>query len=281
MSLFPSFLLPAHSQADFNKLRGDPPNRICFSTTHSNALKDNSSSFAGSTPFKFHVPFREGVVHEFYLTTDIQLRKSQYGYWVPLTDEQAKVVKTWMADQGTRVYLKDLFDCSVALGERTVSNKETELGELFTAAKYEHSEKAALELSTRVAATLSSLKSLSSMGCVSCPPPRAGKEFDLPTFIATRVAKKTGLPFIDLGNWKTNKGQLKDVAADKKWAVLDAVGFDVNPKLSAIKGATLVIDDIYQSGTTLNFLRSKLTASGIPRASAVSIVKAARDTDNQ
>lgn len=277
----PPVLLPSHTQADFNRLRGTPPNRICFATVHANALKENTGQYAERTPYKFDLRFRQGVVSEFFLGTGIRMRESPYGFWTPLSAEQADVVRAWMAEQGTRVYLKDLFDCSIALGERTVDNRETELGELFTAAKYERLDGAIAELAKRSAETISAMKSFQNVKCLSCPPPRSGKDFDLPTTIALLVSRKTGIPFMELGAWQGEKGQLKDVAADKKWSELERVGFAPNSQLKRVDGAILILDDIYQSGTTLNFMRSKLTAQGIARASSLSLVKAARDTDNQ
>jgi predicted amidophosphoribosyltransferase len=186
-----------------------------------------------------------------------------------------------MESQGTRVYLKDLFDCSIALGERSVDNKETELGHLFTAAKYNGDEAAMLELARRVVESLSSMKSLSELACISCPPPRPDKDFDLPTHIARIVAKKKGVPFVQLGQWHGQKGQLKGVPAHQKWAELERVGFEVGLEVKKAKGLVLLLDDIYQSGTTLNYLRSRLTAQGVARVASISMVKAARDTDNQ
>lgn len=281
MPLLPPIFLPQHSQATFNALRNDPPNRICFATVHANALKENTGQFSAKAPYKFSVPFREGVAQEFFLGTQVPLRQSQYGYWAPLTDGQAQHVSTWMGYQGTRVYLKDLFDCSIALGERSVDNKETELGHLFTVAKYEGNEAAMMELAHRTIQSLSSMKSLAGLACISCPPPRADKDFDLPTYIGGAVAKKVNVPFVQLGQWQGPKGQLKGIPAHEKWSALEKVNFEVSQEVKKVKGLVLLVDDIYQSGTTLNYLRSKLTAQGVARAASISMVKAARDTDNQ
>jgi predicted amidophosphoribosyltransferase len=281
MSLLHPILLPKHDQIEFRKLRGTPPNRICFSGAHQRALKENAGQFAGRYPFKFSVPFDGGVLSELRAATDVVLRKSDYGYWSGLGEEDAEKVRQWMLGQGSRVYLKDFFDRSISLSQRTNANGETEVGALFTAAKYHDDAGARIEIASRLKSTWNSLISLPKIGVITCPPPRAGKTFDLPSALAERLAKHAGLPFVQMGKWLSDKGQLKEVPADKKWDYLHGVGFGVNPQLLEKAGHVLVIDDIYQSGTTINFLRSRLTASGVARASAISIVKAARDTDNQ
>ena len=281
MAYLPRVFLPQHSQADFRALRNDPPNRVCFATVHAHALKENTGPYNEARPFKFSVPFRHGVVWEFHKGTGLQLRQSQFGYWAPLTAAEAELVRAWMIEQGTRVYLKDLFDCSVALGERSIGNGETELGRLFTAAKYDQNQGSIAELAKRATQAFEAMSSFANVAAISCPPPRPDKVFDLPTIVAQQMAKKARLPFVRLGDWKGAKGQLKEVPADQKWQELEKVGFSVNPALTQLKGDTLIVDDIYQSGTTLNFLRSQLTALGLARATSMSLVKAARDTDNQ
>jgi len=281
MALLPAALLPSHSKTVFVNLRGVTPNRVCFATVHATALRANAGSGAALKPFKFSLPFRQGVLREFVMGTGIKLQESKYGYWSLLTEDQANIVRAWMGAQGTRVYMKDLFDCSVALGERTTGGRETELGQLFNLAKYREDRKAATTLVQSVATMIGDMRTLQGAECISCPPPRANKDFDLPTFLAKAVAKSVGAKFLELGCWDGEKGQMKSVAVQEKWDELDRVGFTINSDLTRVKGSIILLDDIYQSGTTLNFLRARLTKAGIAGVSAVSLVKAARDTDNQ
>lgn len=276
-----NILLPLHDEMQFKLMRGERPNRICFATTHRNALKPNSPAFAHLRPLNFGVPFKNGVVFEFFRCTGIVLNQNKQAYWTGLTEAEGAEVRHWIAAQGTRVYLKDFFDCSIALGERTVDNSETELGALFSNAKYRADSDAIDTISRRVRRTIQDMRSFSGPIVLSCPPPRPDKEWDLPTTIGERVAKKLGVEFMELGEWLGDKGQMKDVAADQKWAALAAAGFKVNSRVARTSKRLILIDDIYQSGTTLNFLRSSLTAAGVERVSAISIVKAQRDSDNQ
>ena len=286
MSALPRIFLPAHNQITFRQLRGVPPNRICFATSHANAVKPNPGPYEAKTPFRINLPFRQGVAQEFRAATGVVLREaqSQYGgLWAPLTEQEAVRAKDWIASQGTRVFLKDFFDLSVALGERSAGTplKETELGALFASAKYQQDSVAIREILARLQQTARELHSLPSDVYITSPPPRQGKDFDLPSLLAQSMARSLRQRFEVLGTWQGEKGQLKGVAVDEKWNELEKIGFEVNPKI--VKGGkpVLMIDDIYQSGTTVNFLRSKLTASGVARASSLTIVKAARDTDNQ
>jgi predicted amidophosphoribosyltransferase len=276
---FPKFR-PKHDKAAFEQLRSVPPNRICFATTHQNALKKNNGS--SSKPFKFEIPFAHGVASEFFAGTKIVLQASKFsGLWTPLSEEDADRVRDWMHEQGSRVYSKDLFNASISLGPRSVDKTETEVGKLFSAAKYGQDADAAQELSRLMRSTVADMKSWPAFSAVTNPPPREGKEFDLPTFLAERIAKKLDVPYVSMGIWKGEKGQLKDVARAAKWDTLQGVGFVVNSKAFVEEKPILIIDDIYQSGTTLNFLRSRLSESGFYRAFALTVVKADRDSDNQ
>jgi predicted amidophosphoribosyltransferase len=58
------------------------------------------------------------------------------------------------------------------------------------------------------------------------------------------------------------------------------VGFSVNPVIGRLGRSVVLVEDIYQSGTTVNFLRSKLTAANVQEAYCLSIVKADGDRDN-
>lgn len=114
-------LLPRHNKITFAALRGVPPNRICFATTHRNAVRENNSPVR---PFKFSIPFAHGVGTEFWLGTNLKVYANDKGSWVALTAEQADVARKWIHEQGTRVYLKDFFDCSISLGEQSATQRQ-------------------------------------------------------------------------------------------------------------------------------------------------------------
>jgi hypothetical protein len=120
----------------------------------------------------FGVPFRNGVVFEFYKATGIILKQNGNAFWTGLSLEDAERVAAWMQAQGSRVYLKDFYDCSIALGERSIDGEDTALGALFSIAKYQQDKNSAVELAKKVRQTIEEMHSFKDPFLVTCPPPR-------------------------------------------------------------------------------------------------------------
>ena len=268
------------TKKEFVALKADEwPHRICYADTHKGALKP----YRGKYAFKFSLPFYKGAAVVFEADTGIQLypdRANNIGCWTGLHAEQQKLVADWMAAQGTRVYMRDLLNVSLCLGGNMDEDfKHTELGELERRAKYDRDPLAIEELGNRVVRTLTSSSVFKRLKVVSVIPPRQGKEFDLPTEIATYVGRTVGIPFVPCGSWTKEKGQPKQATADQKWDLLEDAGFRPNEAISE-KEKILLIDDLYQSGATLNFVASKLMNELNADVTGLCIVKSRRDTDN-
>ena len=155
----------------------------------------------------------------------------------------------------------------------------TELGLLERAAKYDRNQVAIEEIGHRIAQTLSTSTVFLSLEVISVIPPRQGKDFDLPTEIARCVESSIGLPFVRCGSWENDKGQLKQVSFDQKWDMLEEAGFRSSDEIRG-KRRILLVDDLYQSGATLNFVASKLMNELKSDVTGLCIVKSRRDTDN-
>lgn len=155
----------------------------------------------------------------------------------------------------------------------------TVIGKLEQDAKYKRDQDAVIALSEIVADFVKQMPFYGSADIITAVPPREGKEFDLPTRLAQRVAKKLDAKYCPAGKWLGEKGQLKAVPMDAKWDLLEAANFAPN---SAQLGGkrVILIDDLYQSGCTLHFVGSKLRLSGAKRIFGLSLVKSWRDTDN-
>ena len=66
---------------------------------------------------------------------------------------------------------------------------------------------------------------------------------------------------------------------DQKWGALEEVGLTVG---NAFEGKNiLLIDDMYQSGSTAHFVGSKLRAAGVNDIHLLAVSKGRRDTDNR
>jgi predicted amidophosphoribosyltransferase len=80
-------------------------------------------------------------------------------------------------------------------------------------------------------------------------------------------------------HWDGPKPSIKELDVDEKWAALEEVGLTVN---DAFEGKdVLLIDDMYQSGSTAHFVGSKIRAAGANDIHLLAVSKGRRDTDNR
>jgi predicted amidophosphoribosyltransferase len=276
-SLFGS---PQITKTDFLKMRADDnAHRICFQTTHRNALKPYKNKFK----HRFEVPFFQSVGPLFQNQTEIELYRSNFGggFWTGLeTDGDAEAVKQWMESKGSTVFLRDKLSASFAMSMHMTSDNSARsaIGELEFQAKANHSLNAIEKIVNELVPLVSDLRQASKIDCITVPPPRPNKDFDLPTQIAGALSKELNVPFLEMGSWAGDKGQLKELSMADKWDKLEAAHLVL--KDSFKDKSIWIIDDLYQSGTTLNFLGGKLFEAGAREVNGLCVVKAAKDTDN-
>jgi predicted amidophosphoribosyltransferase len=111
------------------------------------------------------------------------------------------------------------------------------------------------------------------------PSPVTGKVWDLPEEITKQVAKKSQKEDISsLVRFHKAKQSVKNIALCDKWPALEAAQVVISGN---IKGREVIlIDDKYQSGTTIQFVASKLFLAGASEVLGLCCVKTWRDTDN-
>lgn len=271
---------PKISGSAVAKILEQRPRRVCFESTHQNALKEKAGEkWAGS----FSVPFRESVYPLFHKMTGLELwhSKDHGNWWRSLkTPNEVETVRNWIAAVRPLVFLRDTLALSIALAEHQVSEGgRSAIGELEKRAKYDGDRAAIEHLTARCVQTINTLPYYSDVDAVCAIPPRQGKGFDLPTEIVARLAKALSKPDLtSLFNWINKKPSLKDEKFEKKWATLEAVGLKCNTELN--KKKVLLLDDLYQSGITIQFVAMELLNAGATRVYGLTLVKSRRDSDN-
>jgi hypothetical protein len=92
---------------------------------------------------------------------------------------------------------------------------------------------------------------------IAAVPPRPGKEFDLPSRLAEKIASTLGVSDLTSRfSFSGMKESIKSLSIDEKWAAWEAAGLTFSPKLED-KPSIILIDDKYQSGITLQFVASR------------------------
>lgn len=114
---------------------------------------------------------------------------------------------------------------------------------------------------------------------VGMPPSDPEREFNLPVYLADGIAK--GLGKEDLSEYMRTVRQrsgLKDVELDKKIDVLEGT-IEVDPQ--AFRGKNiLLVDDLYQSGVTMNYVAMLLLEAGADKIYGLACEKTCRNDDN-
>lgn len=267
--------------------REKEPRRIDFARTHANVLKRQTVPKRPDIIGNISFPFSETIKPLFETGTGISLfHSAQYdNYWYSIQDEaEFGTIQEWIKAQGSRIFLRNALDLSIALDCNLVDNQTgtyTSIGALEHKAKTNHDMSAVQMLSDECAATISSIPFFKNAAFVCSVPDMSEKGFDLPSSIAAGVG--AALERNDITRyfqWKNSKVMpLKEAQIHEKWSVLEQTGLCLNSELPKDSDVVL-IDDKYQSGTTMQFVAMKLQEAGARHIFGISLVKTLRDTDN-
>lgn len=282
---------------DFNKLFGKikdkisyksvveaqekSPKRICFNSCHSDALKE--TGFEKGPRWALFIPFEESIRKIFIEETGLDIYPTKKGkYWCPITTEaDYKKALDFKTKYLTRVFLRDNLDLSISLSENFDSNEDrTDIGELEFKAKYQKCEQSISELAEKVNDFIKNTPYYKDTNIICAIPSSKKDEINLPSKIANILEKKHG--FENISNklkWVNEKEPLKNTSLAEKWDQLTKSDIYVE---SDFKNENIILlDDLYQSGTTIQFVAMKLKEADISNIYGLTLVKSRRDTDNQ
>ncbi len=249
--------------------------------------------------FSLTLPFTETLENTFeYMTTVDHLPFRQgtggkpYTYFRGSSENTDIVtpVRDWLAKIGRYVAIRDCLAISFALDfdreDGDPSKPHTRLGNLRTHAKsydgtitpqtIEAADALVEEIRTFLA-TVTVYKCADAIAGV--PPSDPRKPFDLPGYIARKLGAELQLENVcDSVTTKSLRPQLKNAALDEK---LNAIENTIHVDASRVEGKTiLLIEDLYQSGVSMNYTAMVLLQAGASRILGLSCVKTCRNSDN-
>ncbi len=278
------FRMKPITKESVERARAKEPKRICFATIQTSQPKKTPQlQFFGT----INVPFGDGFkrMFPFDLFPNTHDRYHEDSYWrgIP-SEEEFNEIEAWVKQQGSRVFLRDCLYASIALSHNFKDAQEgerTEIGELEYRAK-QHQDMGAVEsLAEHCAQAIQDLTLYRDADLVCAVPSRPEKPFDLPSQVVSQLSGKVGKE--DITGYFTfgaEKKSVKSESLDGKWDAWDEAqltfnGVDITDK------KIILIDDKYQSGTTIQYIAMKLQEAGAYQVYGLSMVKTMRDTDNQ
>lgn len=242
-------------------------------------------------------PFWETFVPAFKIVwkEDIVFQRSSkgshcYTFLKKITNEKVEQIRDWLSIVAPYVALRDCLTLSFALDYDREggdpSKPQTRVGELRSRAKPYNTQptldtyEAADELSQVCLDFLEKVECYKSVdSVVAMPPSKPNKPFDLPTYLAIKIAKKWGKA--NLSNaicTIRERPAIKSIALTDKLQTLEST-IQVNP--DSFKGKiVLLVDDLYQSGVSMNYVAMLLLEAGAKDVFGLACEKTCRNDDN-
>jgi hypothetical protein len=212
-------------------------------------------------------------------------------YFCGITNDDLQAVRQFIETLRPCVVIKDLTSASLALGYRARKNasgdlEATELGQLMRDAKpynespTEDHRRYGTELARRMWTFVNSMPFYREVdGFVAVPSSDPVKAFSLPRGFAYGLAKHTGK--VDLSDAVTKSKvtrELKNLPLDQK---VEALVGSVSVDTTKVADKTIVVvDDLYQSGLTINYIAEELRLAGAREVFGLAAVKTLRNDDN-
>ncbi len=224
----------------------------------------------------------------------IGLRKGKdgrgYTFLKDDSPEAIEKVNGWLELIGNYVAIRDCLTLSFALDydreNGDPQKPQTRIGELRTLAKpYDRNPtketyQAANELSEACLDFLEKMTCYNPATCiVRMPPSKPDKAFDLPEYLADNFAKKLKKPNLTaLVKTIKTRPQLKDEPIEKKLDSIEGT-IAVDP-YGLKKHIVLLVDDLYQSGVSTNYVAMLMLEAGAKEVFGLACEKTCRNDDN-
>lgn len=181
------------------------------------------------------------------------------------------------------IYIEDALEQSFALSLHFKPFYEgkgrSEIGELVYQAKYNHDKSKAAELVIALENFIQAHPAyLNSDLLMAVPASNPNKPFDLPDFLADQLSRKLQIPTGKHLVQKTRQTlPMKDLTLEEKQNNIYRAFEVISPE--ALNGRLVtIIDDLYQSGTTINEFATALNQAGA-RVQSLTATKTSRDAN--
>jgi pyrimidine operon attenuation protein/uracil phosphoribosyltransferase len=245
--------------------------RICFSRIQKHALWRTDDGINMMT-----VPFGDTIGILLHDNTGITLRKSSKGnYYQKLNDKEMEKVVSFINEYSNIVFLRDLLDASVALSLNFESDGKTytDIGLLEKEAKYDNNEEAVEQLAGIMDSFINNNAAYRNADCVCAMPPTKTGEQNLPNMIVKKLKQFKGENISGTVAWSSKTESLKNVEGADKLEILKHSGFEITADANIENKNIVLVDDLYMSGTTLQYVAMKLKEAGANKIYGLCLVK--------
>ena len=245
-------------------------------------------------------PFRESFVPAFEVACRVDhipfkrtTGPSCFTFLKEVTDEEIEEIKEWVDVIKPYVAIRDCLTLSFALdydrGGGDPDEPRTRIGALRERAKiYDMSRPTSETYKAADKLVQESINFLTNIGCydladavVAMPPSRPDKPFDLPTYLAEKIAEEWGRTDLSSAvRTVKERPPMKDTLLEDKLEALEGtIEVDHEPFEDEEK-VILLVDDLYQSGVSMNYVAMLLLEAGAKKVYGLACEKTCSNDDN-
>lgn len=259
-------------------IEDESPKRINFASHHTNALRrmEGKKDVIGRLVLPFDEPF-EAIARKI-LSMDRILFPSQFGnnYYRQIhSEEEYRKLESFVEQFKDIVFLRDTLDLSIALSmHETEPEKRTVIGEHEFRVKYRSEQfDTTADKNALVAEMQQRLEDLPYFKNADyiCAVPSSKP------FMKEIIKKLKGFEFADISDkvsWENKSGSLKNVEiADDKLDMIQSWGLHIAEDIGLKGKVVLLVDDMYQSGVTMQYIAMRMKEFGVSRVFGITLVK--------
>ena len=258
-------------------IEDENPKRINFASHHANALRRNNKP---GVVGRIVLPFDDNIepIVRNYLGVDRFLFPSQFDdsfYRQIHSEDEYAQIAAFIERFKQIVFLRDTLDLSIALSmHENEPGQRTELGEHEYQVKYQQEKtdtsKHLSVLTSEMQRNLEDLPFFKFADYVCSVP-------STKPFIRQIIEGLEGFAFTDISaqiSWDNKNGSFKNVeTANEKLDMIQSWGLRIAEGLELKDKNILLLDDMYHSGVTMQYIAMKLKESGARRVFGVALVK--------
>ena len=213
-----------------------------------------------------------------------------YTYLNALSAGDATDIEQWIKLVSKYVAIRDFLSMTFALDYDKKSgnpdNEQTKIGKLRSRAKpygqtpTKDTYNAADELVTECVRFLSRIECYLEYSdvIVAVPSSHPKRQYNLPRYLAKNISDNVDKPDYSENVKSQKHKEIKDASVAEKLTILKGT-IQVDKEVFKNKGVIL-LDDLYQSGATMNYVAMKLLEAGAKRVMGLACEKTCRNDDN-
>ena len=259
-------------------IEDDKPKRINFASYHTDSLRkiEGKEKVVGSLVLPFDEPL-ESIAKQ-QLAMDRVLFPSKYDnrfFRQIFSEDEYDKIKEFVDQYRELVFLRDTLDLSVALSmHETERDVRTVFGEHEVRVKYRSEQ---LNTKADFDALLAEMqKRLDELPYFKLADYICAAPSSKP-FMRDIIVGLKGFGFVDISEkvaWENKNGSLKNVeTAGEKLDMVQSWGLRIDDDIDLNGKTVLLVDDMYQSGITLQYIAMRLKERGADRVFGMALVK--------